>query len=119
MAIIVFRGVEVQVDPSEFCVELRKLFIDESSGIVWPKPTPSSEMISVANEIFGTNVKQRARPKGTIADIVRTNFTKVGVTKKIKANGDSAIRAAFYGEGWSARVIGTKRAGTFEVTRKS
>ena len=108
MAIIVFRGVEVQVDPSEFCAEFRKLFVDESnSSIDWPKP------------FLYVKVKQRARPKGTIADIVRTTFTEVGVTKKIKANGDSAIRAAFYGEGWTAKVIGTNKAGTFNVIRKS
>lgn len=106
MAIIVFRGVEVQVDPSEFCAEFRKLFVDESnSSIDWPKPLGK--------------LKERAKTKGTIADIVRTNFTEVGVTKTIKANGDSAIRQAFYGEGWTAKVIGTNKAGTFNVIRKS
>ena len=106
MAIIVFRGVEVQVDPSEFCADFRKLFVDESfSRIDFTKPF--------------VKVQYRARPKGTIADIVRTTFTEVGVTKKIKANGDSAIRAAFYGEGWTAKVISTNRAGTFNVIRKS
>jgi hypothetical protein len=106
MAVIVFRGVEVQVDPSEFCAEFRKLFVDESGGRAdWPKP-------------LGT-VKERVKPKGTIADIVRTTFNEVGVTKTIKANGDSAIRAAFYAEGWTAKVIRTNKARTFNVIRKS
>lgn len=105
MAVIVFRGVEIQVDPSEFCAEFRKLFVDDSGSKEWPKPLGK--------------VKERVKPKGTIADIVRTSFPEVGVTKTIKANGDSAIRAAFYAEGWTAKVIRTNKARTFNVIRKS
>jgi len=106
MAIIVFRGVEVQVDPSEFCSELRKLFIDDSnSSIVWPKPLGP--------------LKKRAKVKGAMTDIVRETFTEVGVTQLLKANNDSTIRQAFYSAGWTAKVVGTKKAGTFKVIRKS
>jgi hypothetical protein len=37
----------------------------------------------------------------------------------LKANNDSTIRQAFYSAGWTAKVVGTKKAGTFKVIRKS
>lgn len=106
MAVIIFRGVEVQVDPSEFCAEFRQLFVDSSGRADWPlkKDNP--------------HAKTRVKAKGTIADLVRNSFTEIGVTKTIKANCDSTIRHAFYANNWTAKIT-SKKAGVFNVVRKS
>lgn len=108
MTVIVFNGVEIQATPNmKFSVDGDRLNIESySTTLEWPKPK-------------AVRTNRMATKSGSIAQIVRMQFPKIGTTKVITANSNKTIRAGFYSAGWTAKVVPTNIANEFKVTRVS
>lgn len=109
---IFYRGIVISSDIDSVCFRIgidgniyaEDNEMNDDGSIVWPEPITKKQKTV------------RSSREGSVADFVRSNFTKKGTVKQMVGN-QKTIWGAFANNGWKASIRRGKKLGIWEVTR--